>query len=61
MKNVNRILSVVFLVILILLLIAFSSIYPFTTVGYAWQCVLCGIFGFLWIATLLIEIWKKNV
>jgi membrane associated rhomboid family serine protease len=61
MKNVSRILSVVFFVIIVVLLVAFSSIYPFTTIGYGWQCALCGFFGFLWIASLLIEIWKKDI
>ena len=61
MKNVNRILSVVFFIIIILLLVAFSSVYPFTTIGYGWQCILCGFFGLLWIASLLFEIWKKGI
>ncbi len=61
MKNVNRTLSIVFFVIIVVLLVAFTCIYPFTTIGYVWQCVLCGIFGFLWIASLLVEIWKKDV
>jgi membrane associated rhomboid family serine protease len=61
MKNVNRILIVVFFVIIIALLVAFTSIYPFTTVGYGWQCALCGFFGLLWIVCLLIEVRKKDV
>ncbi len=60
-KNVNRILIVVFFIIFVALLVAFTSIYPFTTIGYMMQCVLCGFFGFLWIVCLLIEIWKKDV
>ncbi len=61
MKNVNKVLIVVFLVILIVLLIAFSSIRPFSELGYAWQCAICGFFGLLLIICVLIEIWKKDV
>ena len=61
MKNVNRILSVVFFIIIVLLLVAFSSIYPFTTVGYGWQCTLYGFFGLLWIATLLYDMWERGL
>ncbi len=61
MKNVNKILIVVFFIVFVLLLVAFTSIYPFTTIGYAWQCVVCGFFGFLWIVSILIEIWKKDI
>jgi hypothetical protein len=60
MKNVHKILSVVFFFIIIFLVLAFSSIYPFTAVGYIWQCTLCGFFGLLWIICLLIEVWKKD-
>ncbi len=61
MKNVNKILILVFFIVIIVLLVAFSSIYPFTTISYGWQCALCGFFGFLWIVCLLIEVWKKDV
>jgi membrane associated rhomboid family serine protease len=61
MKNVNKILIVVLFLIIIGLLIAFSSVYPFTTVGYGWQCAICGFFGLLWIICLLIEICKKDI
>jgi len=60
MKNVNRILIVVFFVILVFLLVAFTSIYPFTTLNYVWQSVICGFIGLLWIVCLLIEIRKKD-
>lgn len=60
MKNVNKILIAVFFVIIILLLVAFTSIYPFTAIGYLWQCALCGFFGLLWITCLLINVWKKE-
>ena len=61
MKNVNRILIAVFFIVLVALLVAFTSIYPFTTLNYAWQCALCGFFGLLWIVCLLIETWKRDV
>lgn len=61
MKNVNRILIVVLFFIIIALLVAFSSIHPFTTVHFIWQCAICGFLGLLWVACLLIEIWKKDV
>jgi membrane associated rhomboid family serine protease len=59
MKYVNKVLIVVSFVAIILLLIAFTSISPFTDISYAWQCALCGFFGLLWITCLLIEIRKK--
>jgi hypothetical protein len=61
MKNVNKILIVVFFIILVLLMVAFTSIYPFTTIGYGWQCASYGFFGLLWIICLLIEISKKDI
>jgi membrane associated rhomboid family serine protease len=61
MKNVNKILIVVFFIIFIALFVAFTSIYPFTSLGYIWQCALCGFFGLLWIVCILIEIRKKDV
>jgi hypothetical protein len=60
MKNVNRILLVVFFVIFVFLLFVFTSIYPFTMISYVWQIVICGFFGLLWIVCLLIEIRKKD-
>jgi hypothetical protein len=60
MKNVNKILMVVSFFAIVILLIAFSFIYPFTQTNYVWQCVLCGFFGFLWIVGLLRESWKKE-
>lgn len=61
MKNVIRILIVVFFVILVFLLVAFTSIYPFTMLNYVWQSAVCGFFGLLWIVCLLIEIWRKDI
>jgi membrane associated rhomboid family serine protease len=61
MKNVNKALIVIIFVIMIVLLYAFSSIYPFTTIGFAWQCAICGFVGLLWIVCLLIEIRKKDI
>ena len=60
MKNVNRILFVVSLLAIIVLIIAFTSIDPFVNLSYVWQCVLYGFLGLLWIASILIEIWKKE-
>lgn len=61
MKNVNKILIVVLFIVIVVLVVAFTSIYPFTTLNYGWQCALCGFFGFLWVVCILIEIWKKDV
>jgi hypothetical protein len=61
MKNVNRILIAVFFFVIVFLLIAFSSIYPFTALAFVWQCVICGFFGLLWIICILIEIRKKDI
>ncbi len=61
MKNVNRILIVIFFVILVTLIIAFTSIYPFTLIGFGWQCAISGFIGLLWIICILIEVRKKDV
>ena len=61
MKNVNKIMIVVFSTIIVVLLVAFSSIYPFTALGFMWQCAIVGILGLLLIACILIEVWKKDV
>ena len=61
MKNINRILFVVSFIAIIVLLIAFTSIRTFKQISYVWQCGLYGFFGLLWIACLLIELWKKEI
>lgn len=60
MKNVNQILIIILFVILVALIVAFSAIYPFSTVGYGWQCIISGFVGLLLIISLLIEVWKKD-
>ncbi len=61
MKYANQILIVLLFIILIGLIVAFSSIYPFSAVGYGWQCIISGFVGLLLVICLLIEAWKKDV